>query len=162
MKKIFLLLVLFSLLGCEKDDICIDDTTPRLVIEFYEKANPTVLRNVTNLKVTAEGETEFGVFTGTSKISIPLKITDTTTKYSFIINSTDTTFSNEDFIEINYTHQNVYVSRACGYKTIFELDTTSPFVATDAISNANLWIQDIDIVTTTIDNENEVHVKIYF
>jgi hypothetical protein len=35
MKKIFLSLFVFSLLGCEKDDICSDETTPRLIIEFF-------------------------------------------------------------------------------------------------------------------------------
>jgi len=49
MKKIFLLLFVFSLLGCEKDDICesTTPTTPRLVIEFYDfNASTATLKNV--------------------------------------------------------------------------------------------------------------------
>ncbi len=162
MKKIFLLLVLFSLLSCEKDDICAEDTTSKLVIEFYNNDDRTELRSVSNMKVIADGETDsLIVFTG-NKLSIPLRITADQTKYSFTINSTDTTFANEDLIEINYSREDIYVSRACGYKTVFELASTNPFVASDAVSVANQWIKDIDIETTTIDNENEVHVKIYF
>ena len=58
MKQLFLLLLLsvfFS--SCEKDDICDTNTptTPKIVIEFYDVANPTTLKNVTNLGVIAPG-----------------------------------------------------------------------------------------------------------
>ena len=39
---------------------------------------------------------------------------------------------NTDVIKFNYTHQNVYVSRACGFKTTFTLDhSINPFEQTD-------------------------------
>ena len=164
MKKIIMLLGLVTLFsGCEKDDICVDETTPQLVIEFYDISNPAVLKNVVNLKVTGEGMTEaLNTFNGVSKISLPLKTNEDVTKYHLLLNSNSSTAYNEDVLEFNYTRQNVFVSRACGYKTVFELASTNPFVASDAVSVANQWIKDIDIETTTIDNENEVHVKIYF
>lgn len=163
MKKIFLLLAFFSLLGCEKDDICDQDATPNLIIEFYNFENRTELRNVTNLKVLAVGETDsLQTFNAVSKIAIPLKIDADYVKYSFIINSTDTDFANEDFIELNYTRKNVFISRACGYKTVYTLNDIDPIVYSDAVSATNLWIKDIDVQTNNINNENEVHVKIYF
>ena len=61
MKKIVLitlsLLLALSFWNCEKDDICPEGTpaTPRLIIEFYDAANPTVLKNVTNLRVQGLG-----------------------------------------------------------------------------------------------------------
>ena len=61
MKKIvFITLSLFlavSFWNCEKDDICASGTpvTPRVIIEFYDAANPTVLKNVTNLRVQGSG-----------------------------------------------------------------------------------------------------------
>ena len=86
MKRILLLLlVAISFSGCEKDDICAEETTPRLIIEFYDISNPANLRTVLNLKVKAVGQTlDLGTFNGVSKIELPLKITDTFTKYSFI------------------------------------------------------------------------------
>ena len=66
MKKIvFITLSLFlavSFWNCEKDDICAEGTpvTPRLIIEFYDATNPTVLKNVTNLRVEEFG-TDVGV-----------------------------------------------------------------------------------------------------
>ena len=165
MKRILLLLlVAISFSGCEKDDICAEETTPRLIIEFYDISNPANLRTVLNLKVKAVGQTlDLGTFNGVSKIELPLKITDTFTKYSFILNSAGTVVApNEDFLQFNYTTQNVFVSRACGYKTIFELNAPNGVTHTDAAIPDLLWIKDINIQTNSITTENETHIKIYF
>lgn len=152
--------------GCEKDDICdpTTSTTPRLIIEFYNAANPTVLRNVVNLKVIAVGQTDtLDNFNAKSKIELPLKTTEDVTKYNFIYNSLDSVNKNEDFFEINYSRENVYVSRACGFKTVFTLNDTDPIVVTDdaALPDGN-WIQNVTVQTNLIENENITHVKIYF
>lgn len=158
---LFCLVIAFS--GCEKDDICVDETTPQLVIEFYDISNPAVLKNVVNLKVTGDGMTEaFNTFNGVSKISLPLKTNEDVTKYHLLLNSNSSTAANEDVLEFNYTRQNVYVSRACGYKTVFELNTSNGFDFTDATIADGLWIQDTNLQTNSIVTENEVHLKIYF
>ena len=167
MKKILLILVLslFSFSACEKDDICDANTatTPRLVIQFYDITNPTVLKNVTNLKVIAEGMSEGIVFNGNGNtVSIPLKTTQNTSSYSFILNYGSVSYSNEDKITFNYIRENLFVSRACGFKTIFSLDATNPYSHTDAIIPDLLWIKDIRVEKNNIDTENETHVKIYF
>jgi hypothetical protein len=67
----------------------------------------------------------------------------------------DTTDSNIDILEINYIPEFVYISRACGYKSIFNnLDI-------DLVDDDNTWISNIDIVETKIENENTVHVRIF-
>ena len=164
MKKIVLLLLLtITFSSCEKDDICTDETTPRLVLEFYDISNPSNLKNVLNLKVTGEGQTELGTYNGVNKVELPLDITNDITKYSLILNSASSTGANEDFLQFNYSRQNVFVSRACGYKTIFELNATpNGVIKTDSTSPDGFWIQDINIVTTNIETENETHIKIYF
>lgn len=164
MKKIVLLLLLtITLYSCEKDDICAEETTPRLVLEFYDISNPSNLKNVLNLKVTGEGQTELGTYNGVNKVELPLDITNDITKYSLILNSASSTGANEDFLQFNYTRQNVFVSRACGYKTIFELNATpNGVIKTDSTTPDGFWIQDINIVTTNIETENETHIKIYF
>ena len=166
MKKIIgLLTLIFLFAGCEKDDICdpTTATTPLLVIEFYDYSQPSLTKNLVNLKVTGDGmTTAYKTFSGESKIKIPLKTTENSTKFSFILNSTSTTSSNEDFLQFNYTRSNIYVSRACGYKTIFELNETGGILKTDAATPDTFWIKDIDIQTNSINNQNEVHLKIYF
>ena len=177
MKKILLLLlvsVTFS--SCEKDDVCTEETTPRVVLEFYDITNNATLKNVVNLVVQADGAATPIVFNTAlpvtdatrylfngNKLKLPLKIDDTTTKYSLILNSTSTTGGvNEDFLQFDYAHQNVYVSRACGYKTTFNLNNPGGVTKTDAATPDSFWIKDINIITYNITTENETHIKIYF
>lgn len=178
MKKIFLLLFIgFAFSGCEKDDICDPNTptTPRLIIEFYDDANPTVKKNVVNLRVTEVITNKSVVFNeslietnearyllNASKLSLPMKTGEDIVKYSFALNYGATPGENVDFFEVNYNRENVYVSRACGYKTVFNLIDTNPILNTDASTPDGLWIKGINIETNDIENENETHVKIYF
>ena len=178
MKKFVLVLLLAAtaivLWNCEKDDICEEGTpaTPRMIIEFYDNNNPTALKSVTNLKVIADGEANGIVFDETktgdakyrfngNKLQLPLKTTADLVKYSFIFNDGNAVpaLINTDVIDINYTRDDIYISRACGYKTVFELNSPNGMVLTPDTSN---WIKQISVQTTTITTENEVHVKIYF
>lgn len=176
MKKILaLLLIALSFSACEKDDICTEETTPRLIVEFYDISNNANLKSVLNLKVKGDDASDYIVFntaldvtnplrylyTG-NKISLPLKLDGTTTTYHLILNSTDTTNINEDILQISYTPENVFVSRACGYKTIFTLDSPGGVVRNDAATPDGFWIQDLTILTTNITTENETHIKVYF
>ncbi|MEQ3690539.1 MAG: DUF6452 family protein [Flavobacterium sp.] len=172
-KTVLLLLFAVSFWNCEKDDICAESTptTPRVVIEFYDAANPTVLKNATNLRIEEVGTTN-GVVSNTalddtnplkylfnsSKVFIPLKTFDDISGFNFKFNY-DAASENSDEIVFNYTRQNIYVSRACGYKTNFTLDATTGAVLTP---DGNNWIQSITIEQPTIANENETHIKIYF
>ena len=46
---------------------------------------------------------------------------------------------------------------------IFSLnDNPNGVIKTDAATPDGFWIQDINIVTTNIETENETHIKIYF
>lgn len=178
MKKIILLLFALALFfsSCEKDDICDANTptTPRLVIEFYDILNPSVLKNVTNLKVVGEGMPEgiiFNAATGDAKyltngntISIPLKTVGTSTSYSFTLNSgnANPALVNVDNIKFDYTTQELFVSRACGYKTIFTLDPINPYTHTDAAVADEKWIKFISVEKSNLENENETHIKIFF
>jgi hypothetical protein len=164
MKKIFLLLLIslfFS--GCEKDDICdaATPTTPKVVIEFFDTAAPNTLKNVTKLKVTAAGFTTELKFDLVSKITVPLKTFADVSVLNLILNGTDTNLTNDNLDEItfNYTRRTEYVSRACGYKTLYTLNTANPVVIT---ADANNWIQSVTVSQPNIENENETHVKIYF
>ena len=136
MKKILvLLLITINLSSCEKDDICTDETTPQLVLEFYDISNPSIKKPVVNLTITAEGQSSLGTFNGQTK----------------------------NFLEFNYTRQDFFVSRACGFKTIFELNQTPlGLIKSEPTIEDGFWIQDINLLTSNISTENETHIKIYF
>lgn len=165
MKKLVLIFVLSTLFSsCEKDDICdaATETTPMLIIEFYDVQRPTVLKNVTNLEVKEIGSTAVIPFTNSSKIELPLKTNDNFTKYSFKLSSTSVTSVNEDFVQFSYTRQNIFVSRACGYKTIYNLSAINPYLKTDSVIPDGFWIQNLTVITSNIITKNETHIKIYF
>lgn len=163
MKKIFLLLfVVFSFSGCEKDDICdaATATTPRLVIQFYKySAIVPTLNPVTKLMITGDGMTgnPLNTFDNVSSIKIPLKTTADITKYTFTLNS-GTATEVSDVLQFNYTRDTVFVSRACGFKTLFNLTNTN----TDILQTPNNWVKAIVIVKPNLETENETHIKIYF
>lgn len=173
---LFLLFFAFTFSSCEKDDICDANTptTPRLVIQFYDFLNPSVLKNVTNLKVVGEGMQEgivFNTATGNAKyltngnaISIPLKTVGTSTSYSLTLNSgnVNPALVNVDNIKFDYTTQELFVSRACGYKTIYTLNPINPYIHTDADVADEKWIKFISVEKSNLENENETHIKIFF
>ncbi|WP_296385764.1 DUF6452 family protein [Winogradskyella sp.] len=181
--KLFALFIALTLISCERDDICAATTatTPRLLIEFYDISNPDDLKSV--LRLTAYGEGLVVDDTGmiiepieasdstilfnenASSLELPLRI-DTegeTTTSRFILekdtnlrlDSDTTTDSDIDIIEISYIPEFVFVSRACGYKSTFNNLDINIEPGTEA------WISNIDIVETTIENENTVHVRIF-
>jgi hypothetical protein len=179
MKKTFLVLMIgFLIFSCEKDDICDANTptTPRLIIKFYDIENQAKVRKVINLKITSlvNGVEKSVVFkkTGTAilndtVVSLPLKINENLTKYKFIFNSISTNSSliSKDDLIFNYSRKNEFVSRACGFKTLFEMNASNqnPIILNDLPTNTNgNWIRDIKIIQPKIYNENETHIKIFF
>lgn len=166
MKKLLSIVVLcLFLYGCEKDDICTPETptTPRLIIEFYSIVNTSVLKEVANLEVKGEGASSVINFNLVSKIELPLKTNEDVTNYNFTINSTsETPVFNVDKIEINYTRKDIYISRACGFKTYFSLNLMNPIIQTNPADDSVLWIKNIEIIKNNIENEEDVHVKMYF
>ena len=167
MKKIIIyLLILVAFSNCEKDDICAADTptTPQVVLEFFDN-DSQLAKNVTNLNVQEIGSAKaLATFNNVSKIKLPLKATTDLTKYKLILNFGNTTnpaIINEDNLQFDYARNNVYVSRACGFKTLFTLALNSP-TKTDKAVPVDFWIKSIVVATPNILNENETHVKIYF
>ncbi|MFD1015346.1 DUF6452 family protein [Winogradskyella rapida] len=187
--KFLILFIAIALINCERDDICAatTQTTPRLIVEFYDATDTDELLNVSRITVYGEGlvtdedgnsiePTEESDATllfneNANSVELPLIIdaegveTTITTRYVIekdtdlrIEDEDDTTNSNIDIIEISYNTEFVYVSRACGYKSNFNS------LGVARITDADNWISNIEIEETTqasIENENTTHVRIY-
>lgn len=166
MKKIFFIVlgIAFSFTSCEKDDICDANTptTPQVVIEFYDIENPETPKNVFDLNVLGIDGNGTLSFTNVSKIMLPLKTMADLTQFQLVKNSNDDTLKNEDLLDFNYSRKDEYISRACGFKTLFYLDAANPVKLTDSPTTDGFWIQNISVTNSNIINENETHVKIYF
>jgi hypothetical protein len=184
MKKIIcvLLLLAFTLPSCEKDDLCAEDTntTPRLVISFFDYTDPDLAKQVTNLKVVADGHENGIVFneTGTEvtrylanakSIMVPLDTSADTIKYVFTLNanSGDPGLVYTDTLEFNYARRTIFISRACGYSVYFNLndsnDLPNPFVLNDdETATQGNWVQNITVENNNLISENETHLNIYW
>ena len=180
MKKFLgvLIVISFVFAACEKDDICdaTTSTTPRLVIDFYDNNNISLKRYTTNLKIVGDGMSDEdylpnlsgGTIWNDTVVYLPLRVNENATKYNLILNSDtdDTTIEFTDVLEINYTRSDVYVSRACGFKTLFNLygdPLQDPFVLNNTPDvTSGTWIKNIQVIQSQINDENEAHIKIFF
>lgn len=179
MRKIIaiLLLPLTLTLSCERDDICSEETptTPHLIIAFLDLTTITLEnpKNVTKFRVeTVDDMRVLDDYNGanqTDKVVLPLKTNDSVTKfrlykdYAISNNGTpddtsdDFITGNPDIITISYATENVYVSRACGYKTTYKNITIT------VEDDGDNWIQVIQPVNDnqTIENEENPHFNIF-
>ncbi|MCK7590453.1 DUF6452 family protein [Subsaxibacter sp. CAU 1640] len=164
-----LVFIIIGTSSCERDDICAEatQTTPHLVIEFYDINDPDVLKDVRQLSVRGFDRDDnplddITVESPFSSITLPLYFQNegenVVSRFSiekdtdFRLDSDPATESNVDIIEISYTPQFEYVSRACGYKSIFtNLSIT-------VVQDGNNWILSNEVIFTTIENENEAHI----
>ena len=153
-----ILMLISCLYGCEKDEICIDPITPNLIMRFYDITDATLLKNITNLQIKNIDIDSIYInnVTSADSISFPLNINQEITKYVLTLNSTDETLINADTISISYTRVPIFVSRSCGFKTIFNN------ISVSVTSDSNNWIKSIEAINTpqNIENESQAHVKV--
>ena len=160
--------------SCERDDICAEatPTTPHLIIRFYDIDNPDNFKQVRQLEI--DGLDDAGLSMGnilprtnTDSINLPLNFqeeVETTTRFEFerdadySDNTDETDNSNIDIITIKYTPEFIYVSRACGFKSVFNLDESDPI---NRELDADIWTTSFEIINQTIENENAAQVIIY-
>lgn len=143
--------------ACEKDDICLSSVTPKLILRFYDAANPSTLKSVQNISVWVQGKDTLSNYKSANldSIAIPLNTNASQTVYNIKKNSVNGNIVNNSTnqLTITYTTEDVYVSRSCGFKTIFNTVT---------ITASNGWVQSFTPSTlTTINNETKAHVKIF-
>lgn len=167
-------MMIASSLSCEPDDICpaSTPTTPSLVLEAFDAETPENNKNIFGLTVVGIGQDVAlpGYFNVSSnKLLLPLDTNTNRTQYQLIKdsfvndngtpNNPDDDFidGNYDLITINYTTKAVFVSRACGYKYIFE----NVSIQVDQ-SDPEPWIQSIAPLNPnqSVDNETETHFNL--
>ncbi|OUR99030.1 hypothetical protein A9Q86_13260 [Flavobacteriales bacterium 33_180_T64] len=170
--NLLLLVILMFSFSCERDDICSEDTatTPHLIIRFYDIENQSEFKNVSALKISGLDDDgtvldEISVTTtNPDSIVLPLRFQNegelTITRFQLEKDSnlSEAGNSNIDIIEVSYTPEFIYVSRACGYKSIFDLVPVSGVIRENDSDN---WISSAEIINQTIENESEAHVIIY-
>ena len=145
-------------MACEPDDICLSeiDDTPKLLIGFYDK-NSGNLKEVENLKIQGLDNDQVYVFETIDSIGIPLINNKNLTTFNLTKNFEEDNVDsgNNDKMFVNYNPNWIYISRACGYITNYDIDN---LIIENDIEN---WIIDSEIITNSIKDEENIHVKIY-
>lgn len=146
------------MISCEPDDICLVSIpdTPKLIIGFFDESNG-LKKEVTNLKVQGLDNDKFYFFETTDSISIPLKNLEKITSYLFIKDFDENSgiSSNDDHILFNYQYNHMFVSRACGYVSNYDLNQIV------IESDSQNWITKTEITNSAVKDEKAVHVKIF-
>lgn len=149
MKKIYFLIIItaFTILACEQDDICIEETTPFLLIRFNNNDNQNEYKSVLLDSVRVIDKELYAANTTLDSLYIPLNINENFTTYEIASNGL------VDEMKVNYTRTSVFIGRACGYKTIFE-----DFQLENTTTN---WIKNIEINNNIIDNDTIAAITIF-
>ena len=156
MKKYYLFLSLIALLisSCEKDDFCIEPITPNMIIRFYNATNISETKTVTDLTVNPNDLDSIYTNVSIDSIVIPLDVTSNQIIYNF------SSGTNVDILTIDYEIEEVFVSRSCGFKAIFNNVTVTSDVSNDWIIGLTETLENT-ITIPTIENESAAHLQIF-
>lgn len=163
LKFLLFLMIALTQLGCESDEICLEDITPKLIIRFYNENIPNQLKSVALLKVNIEGiDGDYSnetITNLTDSIAIPLQVIDNKTRFILTLqgNSNLGTEDNIDTITVDYSRQDIFISRSCGYKTVFNEAEAGLIIDDDN------WIKGLEEKNEPLQiiDENAAHVKIF-
>lgn len=170
--------------SCEKDDICPDDTltTPVLKLGFYNISAQDNFKSVPRLRVVGINEdgsqrdtlNTFPDRSSRTEVSIPLRTNQSYSSFLFIHNSSDridtladgtirnVEIGNIDTLRFNYTRQEKFISRGCGYAVqITELGYNLNPDYTDSAPNNQEWVTSVFVQQPNLQIQDTVHVKIY-
>ncbi len=163
------LAIIGVILGCERDDICAEttSTTPNLIIDLYNATDTEKKKNVADLYVIGVNQnaplSNYNIVS-TNKLILPLRTDIDSTQYILRkgtkLNNDgtiNTAVGNVDTLTIKYTRNEIYVSRACGYKTIFENTSLTIKKDTDNWILSRISLLD----NNTLKDETKTHFNIY-
>lgn len=149
---LFLCAILVTLTTCERDDICIDETTPDLIIKFLDATDTENTKSVNNLKIKIIDTEIDTIISSGDSIFIPIRIDSDVTRLS-LTNQIDLLDIRTDTLTLNYDREETFVGRACGFKLTFN---------SLSIQSTNNWIQNSNTVNEpqNIENEAAAHITI--
>ena len=146
-----LFLLVLIILGCEKDDICIEgsENTKRITIGFIDydnKAPKSIsLENIRGIGLDSIIEVNSG-----DNLKLPLIASSNKTEYIFEYNKT------LDTVTIHHQTIHKYLNRSCGYISNFVVKSDTE------ISKNSGWIKEVSIENDSIFNEEKTNILIHY
>lgn len=146
---VFSLCFFFTIFACEKDDICIESTTSKLVIKLYDKSSEDTPKSANGVYVWLVANDTLEAYKNVAIDSIAVSLDPNMDVSSYVIQQN----SMNDTITFNYSRNDVFVSRSCGYRVNYEMLNIQ--------NNTNNWIDHITVENQTVENEKAAHIHIY-
>jgi len=170
-------LTIICLFSCERDDICAENVTPFLVIDFVELEDSDSPNNVVDLQIEyigtnmTPGDTTKFVFdnaTTTESVSLLLPTFKNSASFRFIQNFgteineegeiiPNLTEAEVDTVEFRYNTDEEYVSRACGFKISYS-NLSVEITEGDGNTITEGFIKSRNIINQIIEDEEEAHL----
>lgn len=164
----FLLMLLCVTTACEKNDLCggVNVDTPQVNISLYNRLNneerkTAQIINCYALDFVHQDTIPVIEFLNRSEFSLPLKVYEENTVWYVELKEWvgNDTITRANILDFRYETSSEYVSKACGYRSVFErVRVTS---TNDTIQQFPGWISTLDY-TTEITTNDTTHVQIYF
>ena len=146
-----LFLFVIIILGCEKDDICIEgsENTSRITIGFIDYESKTD-KGITLNSIRGIGlDSIIERFNG-NNLKLPLMANSDKTKYVFEYNET------LDTLILHHQTIRKYLNRSCGYISNFIVKSDTE------ISKNHGWIKEVSIENDSIFNEEKTNILIHY
>jgi hypothetical protein len=125
-----------------------------MIIRFYNATNISETKAVTDLTVNPNDLDSIYTNVSIDSIVIPLDVTSNQIIYNF------SSGTNVDILTIDYEIEEVFVSRSCGFKAIFNNVTVTSDVSNDWIIGLTETLENT-ITIPTIDDESAAHIQIF-
>lgn len=156
-KAFILLLIMSTYAGCTADDICSEETqtTPKMVISFSDNRVSGVAKPLAHLRIRNIEYDTIVWDAPADTISIPLSTEADRSTYSFTILKNDIPYTN--VYQFEYYREEVYVSRACGYKMRY---TNLEAKAIPNSDSTPTWAKFITILNPIVEDEKNAHITI--
>lgn len=157
MRIIYYFLLFIFLYSCEDSEVCEDDYTPLLYIDFKNKATGN-LTNRNNYFVIltdySAKETKYKIESNSPTLKLPISLENSNkTKTITIFLDENATNTQKLIIHFNYELKPEYISKACGFRYTFEqvnINASQLGFAIDVSQNTN-----------KIENEFSSHITVF-
>ncbi|SHF60465.1 hypothetical protein SAMN05444483_101748 [Salegentibacter echinorum] len=161
--------LLLLVMSCQRDDICPEttQTTPMLVLRFYDAEDRDSPKTPTNLSIRATvagKDTALYKTINRDSFAIPLRTDRNLTTYAFtLFDNADEEEEDPDLIaktdslSFTYGREQIYINRACAYKVIY-----NSMKLTLSGGEDGSWIDSYIIEEPNIEDETQAHISIFF
>lgn len=118
-RTVFIFFLSLFFIACEEDDICLEGTSPRLGIKFESTDTQTQDSVIIFRKGSDDVFSQVYADTVTDSVYIALRLDDIT-ETQLILSTRTYDTSLYDTLTVSYTPETLFVSKACGYKTVYQ------------------------------------------